>query len=253
MERPLYIRESVVGKAPLIGTWASLPAPAIVELVGDAGFDFVVIEGEHAAFGRSQIEDLVRAADAAGISSIVRVPMEGNWISTALDAGTGGIMIPHVDNADQARAIVHAARFPPMGDRGVGAGRASRYGMNIGPYLKSANDGILVALMIESVEGVCNAKEIASVPGVDVLFIGTGDLGLSIAHTPDVSFDVDGAIEQVVDACQSVGCTVGMMATDLAIFEKWKSRGMTFMMVGLDVMMLGAALKQLERDARAIG
>ncbi|PJG47359.1 hypothetical protein CAF53_03225 [Sphingobium sp. LB126] len=253
MERPAYIRQSVINGAPLIGTWVSLPAPAIVELVGDAGYDFITIEGEHAAFGRSQIEDMVRAADAAGIPSIVRVPMEGNWISTALDAGTGGIMIPHVENADEARAIVKAARFPPMGDRGVGAGRASRYGMNIGPYLQGANDGILVALMIESVEGVRNAREIASVPGVDVLFIGTGDLGLSIAHSADAGFDIDGAIGQVVEACQSVGCAVGMMATDLTIFAKWKARGMSFMMVGLDVMILGAALKQLERDARAIG
>lgn len=251
MGRPIFIRKQVVNGELLIGTWITMPSPAAVEIAGDAGYDFVTIDGEHSAFGRAQIEELVRAANAVDVPAIVRVPMHGLWIHTALDAGAGGIMIPHVDTAEQARMIVSEARYPPEGHRGVGAGRASRYGMDILPYLENANDSVLVVLMIESVEGVRNIDEIVSVPGVDAVFIGMGDLGLSIKHTPDAGFDMDEAMSIVVKAAAKAGVTSGVMAVDLDTYGKWKNAGMTFMMVGVDTMVLGSAWQDLAHQARA--
>ncbi|KAA0971644.1 hypothetical protein FPY71_00445 [Aureimonas fodinaquatilis] len=157
--------------------------PAVVEMVGYAGFDFVIIDQEHGPADKSSLESLLRAADAAEIAAVVRVPSaEVRDILPALDLGASCILVPHITSAEQARNIVKAAHYPPVGQRGVSSfTRAGRYGlMPAGGHVASAAERTSVIAMIEDAEAVELAQDIASTDGLDGVFIGPTDLGASL-------------------------------------------------------------------------
>src|SRR6187399_1950796 len=133
-------REKSIGKARLIGTFAEIPHPVAVEVMAQAGPDFICIDWEHGQIARDQIENLVRASDVHSVPAMVRVPGHApEAIATALDSGARGILVPRVSTAAQAAAAVKASRYPPEGERGVGPGRATGYGYRIFDYLTEAN------------------------------------------------------------------------------------------------------------------
>jgi 4-hydroxy-2-oxoheptanedioate aldolase len=236
------LRERLRGGGTLIGTFVAISHPIAVEISGSAGFDFVTIDAEHAQIDRGKIEEMVRAADAVGTQSIVRVPgVKDEWIAAALDAGASGVLVPRVSTAEQARAAVAATRYPPAGQRGVGPGRASLYGSRLPEYVAKANDSLLLAVQIETVEGVANAEEIAAVEGIDLLFIGPGDLSVSLAaHSTLGKAGLEVAITDVIEAGSRRGCPVGLFLPAPERLDEWLRRGLQLFIVSADSQFLQA-------------
>src|SRR5262249_18593348 len=140
--------------------------------------DFVCVEAEHSPLGRESIHALLGAARRP---ALVRVADNaGVPIVSALDDGAEGVIVPRVDSAEEAQAAVDAARFPPLGKRGVGPGRASGYGRTLPEYFAAANEQVIVGVQIESAAAVADVTRIAAVQGVDLLFLGPGDLAVSL-------------------------------------------------------------------------
>lgn len=229
---------------PVFGTFAAIPHPVAIEVVASAGVDFVCIDWEHSQIGRERIEDLVRAADVHRVPAIVRVPGHApEAIAAVLDAGAAGVLVPRVSTAEQARAAVQATRYPPLGARGVGPGRAAGYGYRIPDYLADANDRLMLAIQVETAEGLANISAIAEVEGVDVIFIGPGDLSVSIgAMGPDGASRLNAAIMTIADAAGKAGKTVGIFRPTPDDVGHWASAGIRFFLLASDAMFLGGAV-----------
>lgn len=236
----------------VIGPFSAIPHPVAIEVVAAAGPDFLCIDWEHAQIGRERLEDLVRAADVHGVPAMVRVPGHvPDAIAAALDAGAKGVLVPRVSNAAEARAAVAATRYPPIGQRGVGPGRAAGYGYRIPEYLAKANESLLLAVQVETAEGLANIAEIVAVDGIDVIFVGPGDLSVSIgALGPEHKERLDAAITTIIDASLKAGRTAGIFrpaATDAA---RWAEHGARFFIIASDTMFLGAAVGAAMAEAR---
>ena len=193
MRRVNTLKKKLAAGRPVVGMWAGLAAPAIVEMASHAGYDFVIIDNEHGQMGLESTIDMMRAMAAGGAEPMVRVPgKDPDFLKRVLDAGAASLMVPMVDTAEQAREIVAACRYPPRGRRGYAAPaiRASRHGLDA-DYVEWADEELFLCLQVESAEAVANADAIAAVDGVDMLFVGasdlSGDLGVlgETAH-PDV-------------------------------------------------------------------
>lgn len=169
-----------------LGTYVAIADPAVVEVIGLAGYDAAFLDMEHTSFDLGMIEGMIRACDFADIASIVRVP-ENNpkTILRVLDAGAQGIQIPHVADVNDAMAAVKAVRYAPLGERGMaGSTRAARYGaVPLTEHMATSNAEILLALMVEDKRALNQLAEIASVPGVDLIAIGPGDLSAALGVT----------------------------------------------------------------------
>jgi 2-keto-3-deoxy-L-rhamnonate aldolase RhmA len=169
-----------------IGTYVGLADPAVVEVIGLAGFDAAFIDMEHTSFDFGTVEAMIRACDLTGITSLVRVP-DGNpkTILRVLEAGAQGIQVPHVAGVDDALAAVKAVRYAPMGERGMaGATRAARYGsVSLEEHMATSNTEILLAVMVEDKAALDQLGEIASLAGVDLIAVGPYDLSAALGIT----------------------------------------------------------------------
>jgi 4-hydroxy-2-oxoheptanedioate aldolase len=245
-------RERCIGKAGLIGTFAAIPHPVAVEVTAQSGVDFICIDWEHAQIARDAIENLVRAADVHRVPAIVRVPGHGpEAIAAALDSGAGGVLVPRVSTAAQAALAVKAARYPPDGERGVGPGRAAGYGYRIPEYLAGANAAVVVAVQVETAEGLANAEAIAATDGVDVVFVGPGDLSVSIdAMGSAGAGKLVQAIETIIGAALAHGKTAGIFCASPEDVGKWAAKGVSFFILASDTMFLGAGVAAASAAAR---
>ena len=162
--------------------------PAFVESAGHAGYDFVLLDMEHGTTTFETLPHLIRAANVAGVCPVVRVPRGSDiWIDQALDVGAGGVMIPQIDTAEQARAAVSAAKFSPAGTRGTCRFvRSAGFGAVPGnEYFSKAQDTAVI-LQAEGKKAVENLDEILDVPGIDVVFVGPYDLSSSLGHVGEI-------------------------------------------------------------------
>ena len=191
-----------------IGTYAGLADPALVEIIGLAGFDAAFIDTEHSAFDFKLVEEMVRAADLVGITAIVRVP-ENNpkTILRVLDMGAQAIQVPHVRNRDDAVAAAKAVRYAPLGERGMaGASRASGYGtISRAEHVATSNSEILLLAMIEDKEAISNLDGIAAVDGVDLIAVGPADLSQSLGVSDSRDPRLRSAIEEISATLLRVG------------------------------------------------
>src|SRR5205823_4014685 len=170
---PSSMRARLAADRPLVGAFLQLPHPTAAEVMAGLGFDYLCVEGEHSGLGTETVQALVAAASSAGSDVLVRVAApEQQPIAGALDAGAGGVIVPRVGSAAVAEAVVAAARYPPLGERGLGPGRAAGYGTRVADYLERANEDVLVALQVETRAGVEALDEILLVTGVDVILVG---------------------------------------------------------------------------------
>ena len=168
---------------PTIGAWAALADPTVVEILGLAGYDAVVLDHEHGPGGLNQAVHQLQALAATPMAGLLRVPWNDPvYIKRVLDIGVDGIMVPSVNSVAEARAAVAACRYPPAGLRGCAAPivRASSYGLELQRYLQTAEDDLLIICQIETVQAVRAIPEIAAVDGVDMLFIGAVDLSADL-------------------------------------------------------------------------
>lgn len=205
-------RQKCIGKTNLVGSFAAIPHPVAVEVMASSGLDFLCIDWEHAQISRETIEAMVRAADVHRVPAMVRVPGHApEAIQAALDSGAQGVLVPRVSTSEQAAMAVKASRYPPFGERGVGPGRAAGYGYRIPEYLAAANERVVVAVQVETAEGLANIEAIAAVDGVDVIFVGPGDLSVSIdAVGPAGTDKLNAAIKSIIGATLAHGRTAGI-------------------------------------------
>jgi 4-hydroxy-2-oxoheptanedioate aldolase len=237
-------RQTCTGGDIVIGTFAAIPHPVAIEVTAASGLDFLCIDWEHSQISRERIEDLIRAADVHQVPAMVRVPGHApESVAAVLDAGAAGVLVPRVSTAAQAVAAVQATRYPPVGSRGVGPGRAAAYGYRIPDYLSKANESLLLAIQVETAEGLANIDEIAAVEGVDVIFIGPGDLSVSIdAMGPANQDKLNTAIEKIASTAIKAGKSVGIFRPSPDDVSKWVKAGITFYILASDTMFLGASL-----------
>jgi len=200
----------------------------MVDYLGQFGLDGVWLEGEHGPVDWDTIGDLTRACDLWGMASIMRIAAGEPWLITrTLDRGVSGFVVPHVSTKEYAQRIVQAARFAPLGLRGMYGGRRS-YGVS--DYYNRANEETVVVVLIEEIEAVRNLKEILTVDGVDVFFVAPSDLAQTMGKIgrhddPEVQATIDDAIKRIVDA----GRTAGTLVND-ANLERYLDLGVTFTM-----------------------
>jgi 2-keto-3-deoxy-L-rhamnonate aldolase RhmA len=239
---------------PALGTWVKLPAVESIELVALAGFDFAVIDLEHSPIGVETASQLIAVALRAGVSPIVRVPsLESGLVGRVLDAGAEGVMIPHVDNVEHARAAVRAVRFPPLGERGVGStSRAGDWGaMPRSEYLGFGDQVALIA-QLESAEAARNTAAIAAVEGVDVLLVGAADLSVSEGLSED-----DLAIRELIALAVRQGREAGLPVgnaggASAAAVQASVDAGFTFTMMSNDASLLGGAARAAVEAGRTV-
>lgn len=200
-----------------VGLFVTLTDPAIVELVALAGFDFIVIELEHAAIGLETLQNHLRAAEAHGLGVLVRVPHHDRaQMLKVLDAGADGLLVPHVSSAVLARDVAEAVRYPPLGHRGMGGGtRSARYGGHGlgGPkeLTEWLNANTVLAVMIEDATGVEEIEEIVRTPGLDIVHVGPSDLSASLGLIGTRDDPVlTTAIARVQAAVKAAGIKLGM-------------------------------------------
>jgi 2-keto-3-deoxy-L-rhamnonate aldolase RhmA len=227
----------------VVGTWLTLPCGDAAEAVAGAGFDFAVVDTEHAPVDAGTATEMLRGVAAAPgeTAGLVRVAeTDPTRIKRALDAGPAGVVVPMVDTAEAARAAVAACEYPPEGVRGVAAARAADYGRSFERYVGEADP--LTVVQLESEAAVENAAEIAAVDGVDALFVGPADLSAALGEFPDWDGPVVGeAIEAVLGAGADADVPVGTLAAGPGEVSPWLERGFDFLAVGVDAGMLAGA------------
>ncbi|ESY84819.1 HpcH/HpaI aldolase/citrate lyase family protein [Mesorhizobium australicum] len=246
-------RQNCIGKANLVGSFAAIPHPVAVEVMAMSGLDFLCIDWEHAQISRDIIETMVRAADVHRVPAMVRVPgLSPEAIQAALDSGAQGVLVPRVSTPAQAAMAVKASRYPPRGERGVGPGRAAGYGYRIPEYLAGANDRIVVAVQVETAEGLANIEAIADVDGVDVIFVGPGDLSVSIdAIGPKGADKLADAIRRIIGVTIAHNKIAGIFCASPQAIGQWAAIGASFFVLASDTIFLGAGAAANYAGARA--
>ncbi|MER7993359.1 HpcH/HpaI aldolase family protein [Micromonospora chalcea] len=232
--------------APALGTWVKLPVMESVELLALAGFDFVVVDLEHAPIDLQTAYQLIGTANHLGLAPIVRIPaLDPGLTQRILDAGAEGVMVPHVDTVEQARAAVAAVRFPPLGARGVGStSRAGAWGaMPRAEYLRYGQEEVVLVVQIESARAASSAGAVAAVPGVDALLVGAADLSTSEGTTEDDP-RVVALVGSAVKDCLAAGVPIGNSGgADADAVRRAADAGFSFTLLSNDASLLGAAAR----------
>ena len=234
------------------GAWMLSTSADMAEILAYAGLDFLLIDHEH---GQGSIDDAVgqlRAMKGTDCTGVLRVPVNDHiYIKRALDAGVGGIMVPNVNTAEQARHVVDACRYAPAGIRGAFGGmRAMRYGFDP-VYYDGAFDNLLVAVQVENTTAIDNIPAIAAVAGIDVMFIGPRDLSATLGKLN--LFDdpaVKGQIERAEAAILKSGRILGSTAMSGKAAKAMAGRGFRFIVGGSDVGLLGQGVRAMLGEAR---
>ena len=234
----------------LLGTIVTLPAPEVAEVLSAGGLDWLFVDTEHAALDFLAAQTLLQAAL---VPCIVRVADGGEaTLKKALDIGATGVVVPMVNTAQQARAIVSFCKYPPRGVRGVGLVRAQGYGFDFQRYIRSANDETVVVVQCEHIAAVDAIDSIVAVDGVDAVFVGPYDLSGSMGRLGEVEHpEVLAAIARVADACRRAGRALGIYVGSAEKAKPFIAQGYTLIAVGMDTIHLGEAARSIARALRA--
>jgi 4-hydroxy-2-oxoheptanedioate aldolase len=233
-----------------LGCWLSMATPVSAEIAGGAGFDWCLIDAEHAPNDLAAIRAQLMALNGTASSVAVRVPFGEAWIlKRMLDLGAQSILVPMIDTGEQARAMVRAVRYPPDGVRGVGAGfaRASGYGA-VPDYQPTADDQICLLLQAESRKAIENIDEIAGTEGVDCVFIGPSDLSADMGHLGNTGApEVVEAILHAVSRIRAAGKAAGIIAFGPGEAKRWAEAGVQFIATASDVRCLAWTLRDIAK------
>ncbi len=248
MQNPVNaFKQALAQKRLQIGLWLGLASPYTTEICALAGFDWLLVDGEHAPNDlQSLLAQLQVIAGYPASHAIARVPVGHGHVGTALikqylDLGVQTILVPMVDTAEQARAVVEAARYPPQGIRGMAGARASRWG-RIEHYGRDANEQICVLVQAETRTALDNIDAIAAVDGVDGVFIGPADLSASLGHVGQADHpQVRAAIELAFERVLRAGKAPGILMIEPALARHYIDLGGLFVAVGLDSQLLASA------------
>jgi 4-hydroxy-2-oxoheptanedioate aldolase len=238
---------------PLIGLWSSLSSPAATEILADSGFDWILIDTEHAPNETPMVADQLRAASLGAASPVVRPAWNDLVIlKRLLDVGVQTLLVPFVQSAAEAERAVAATRYPPRGVRGVASvHRANRYGRVPG-YFERANDEICVLVQLETRAAVDALEAIAAVDGVDGIFIGPSDLAASLGYLGNNAHpDVRETIEDACRRAKALGTPIGILAPIEADAHAYLDMGFAFVAVGSDIVVLRQGCDALVKGFKA--
>ncbi|MFD4946052.1 HpcH/HpaI aldolase/citrate lyase family protein [Streptomyces sp. NPDC058239] len=231
----------------LIGYWSLLDSPVAAERLARLGYDYLAFDAQHGLFGYQGMLNNLMAVDTKGSTAVSMVRVEANdpaSIGRALDAGATGVIVPLIDNAQDAADAVAAVRYPPLGRRSYGPMRSQLY---IGPNPADAHAETVVLAMIETADGLADVEAICATPGLDGIYIGPSDLRIAIGGAtstdPSVSAEFEAALVTVREAAEAAGIAAGIHNSDGAGAAKRLAEGFTFATVASDVI-------HLEQSAR---
>jgi 4-hydroxy-2-oxoheptanedioate aldolase len=253
MERK-NIKEIIVKDEIALGLVVNIPNPAIAELAGLAGFDFLRLDGGHFIFTPDVIADFVRAADSVGLPVIVRTT-DIHAATILLDFGVAGIMVPHVRSAAQAQEIVDLYKYQPVGYRGMcGATRAQKYGkLSLDEYFSKANDETVIVIQIEDKEGIANMEEILGVEGLDLICTGRSDIAQALGlggqrNHPDVI-----AMEnRILECAKKAGLGYQLTALTMEEAQNFTGIGTRALTIGVDLQLLMSGMQELVETRRTL-
>jgi 2-keto-3-deoxy-L-rhamnonate aldolase RhmA len=242
--------KSCGSQAPL-GTWIMAASPLVTEAMGHAGFQWGVIDMEHTPLDMMEVIHLLQAAGNTKMVPIVRVPWNDTVsIKRVLDAGAQTLLIPFVQNADEARRAIAATRYPPEGIRGLaGMSRGSKFG-TIPDYAKTANKFVGAVLQLETPAAVKQLEAIAAVPGVDSLFMGPGDLSAALGHAGNTTHpDVMNVMADAARRCNAIGMPVGTVGGTPELVVQYRAMGFNYVAIGSD---LGLLMRGAQAAVKAL-
>ena len=254
MIRENKIKRMLKEQKSVIGTFVKTNDPAVVEVLGLSGFDFVIIDNEHTAMNIESTVHLIRAANLTGMAPVVRVrenhPAE---ILQALDAGALGVQVPQVNTKDQAVQVVESVKYAPLGKRGYAASqRSAMYGfMNPAEYAERSNEETLISCYCETAEAIRNLDQILQVEQIDVIFIGPYDLSQALGVLGQTDHPlVLKAIDEITEKVRAANKAVGIIASDAGQAEHWIQKGIHYISLSSDLGMISALGKQYLRHLR---
>lgn len=233
------------------GTFVTCNSPDFIEIIGLSGFDFVVIDTEHGPLSIESTVSLIRAAEVRGLTPITRVTnsMEST-ILRSLDVGAHGIQVPQVNHPAAAMEIVKAAKYFPIGNRGLAMPRSSNYG-TVPPleYFKHSNRETMIIVHCENKEGLDHLEEIAQIPEVDVIFLGPFDMSQSMGIPGEVNHPlIKEAAEEVVRVCKAYNKAAGIFVTDGQQAKTKMQEGFQYITIGMDITLFSKICKsQIEK------
>jgi 4-hydroxy-2-oxoheptanedioate aldolase len=245
MKNPIH--DTLKAGRPSIGSWLNLGSPLAAEVMASTGFDWLVVDAEHTAYDMELIAHTIRAIEARGAIPLVR-----SWdhdpvtIARLLDVGAWGLVFPHISTPEQAAKVAHAMRYPPLGGRSIGSARC----LTIAPdYQKIANDLVLCIPQIEDMDGIENAEAIAKTEGVDIGFLGPGDLAMSMGVEPGHP-DHEAALQSFRAGCARGGKPSGIPVIDGATAHRRIQEGFQFIDLINDMHLLKTAASHALLEAQ---
>lgn len=242
------------GKIPVGHMITEFGTRGVAKMLAQAGIDFVVIDTEHTAFGAADIANQVAWFKATDIAPFVRIPqVEYHFVARTLDFGALGLMVPNVKTAAQAKAVVDAAKYAPLGQRGIMFGNSNTDFGPVDPveFMTYANENTTIICQIESVEGLENLDAIASTPGVDILWVGHFDLTQSMGIPGQFHNQrLLDALQQVVETCARHGLGAGIQPGSLAQAAEWMGMGFNVISYSADISVYTSAMKQAVEGVR---
>lgn len=244
------------GKVPVGHMIGEFGTRGIAQILDTTDLDFVVIDTEHAAFTPAQLADLFSWFKVSTIAPFVRIPqVEYHFIARSLDLGALGIMVPNVKTEAQAKAIINAAKYAPLGDRGVILGNTQTDFKAVNPpeFMAYANQNTTIICQIESVEGIANLEAIAQTPGVDILWVGHFDLTNSMGIPGNFGdqrfYD---ALKRVVEVCQKYGLGAGIQPATVTQAQEWMEIGFNVISYSMDSAVYVGAMRQGVAEIRSL-
>jgi 2-keto-3-deoxy-L-rhamnonate aldolase RhmA len=245
------LKEKLSAGKCAFGTWQMTNSADVSEILAHAGSDCIMIDGEHGSMDIETAGRLVTTIKTTGTVPLLRIPWNDMaMVKRGLDTGAYGIMIPMVNSKEEAERAVSYCKYPPVGVRGMGLGRAMLWGGGIGEYFPSANQELLTIIQIEHYKAVEAIDEILSVPGIDIAFVGPGDLGMSMGVAMD-SPKLDDSFKKVITACKKNNIVQGILTWTGGI-KKQLDMGFRFFLGGVDGQILFAGAKQITDEFQRV-
>jgi 2-dehydro-3-deoxyglucarate aldolase len=246
------LKQKLKNKENTIGSWITIPHQSVIDILAEAGFDWLCIDLEHTAIDYNETQILIGFIQSRGMAALVRVSKnEEVVIKRVLDAGADGIIVPMVCTAEEARQAVAYAKYPPVGKRGVGLNRAQRYGFGFDEYKKWVADYQVVIAQIEHIEGVNNLEAIIGTPGIDGVFIGpydlSGSLGIPGLYNEPIVVE---ALNRVEAICKQKGISMGyhVIEPDIELVKEKNKAGYDFIAFSTDFLFMGrTASKEMKK------
>ena len=232
----------------VFGIFCALDSPEIVEVLGLAGLDFVILDMEHGPLTPPDVQNLARAAELRGITALARTTTGSRTdVLRVLDAGVQGVVVPQVSDRREAGLVAEGARYHPLGQRGVALPRSAAYGSrDLFGYFEEANRETLVAVQIESQAALDDLDAILGTEGVDMAFVGPFDLSQSLGIPGQVTHPrIEKALEDILAACRRNGKHAGIFATDAGQALRRAEEGFSLVAVGIDATLFFGAAKKL--------